>query len=227
MLRHFAHPRLRHRASMVVWESGRMKKSDYRKFIIRGEAMPIVRKIRRPSARRFRQHAGSGRAPLSSSAKRRKPLPSLILVDGGMANSMPQPKLWKKLAIINQPLASIAKKRRDSYVLGREDEPIILERHSPVLAFDPANSRRNASLSRLPSTGSAFQPRLRTSAHGNPGCGRETARTPAALYGSVARLKQLTVSETGRELTAFRAPEHIYAALAHPITTAQPATDLN
>ena len=27
-------------ASMVVWEDGRMKKSDYRKFIIRGEAMP-------------------------------------------------------------------------------------------------------------------------------------------------------------------------------------------
>src|ERR1700734_284428 len=27
-------------ASMVVWESGRMKKSEYRKFIIRGEAMP-------------------------------------------------------------------------------------------------------------------------------------------------------------------------------------------
>ena len=24
---------------MVVWEDGRMKKSDYRKFIIRGEAM--------------------------------------------------------------------------------------------------------------------------------------------------------------------------------------------
>ena len=26
-------------ASMVVWEDGRMKKSDYRKFIIRGDAM--------------------------------------------------------------------------------------------------------------------------------------------------------------------------------------------
>ena len=34
---------------------------------------------------------------------------------------------------INQPVASIAKKEEILYVLGQEDEPIVLERHSPVL----------------------------------------------------------------------------------------------
>ena len=54
-------------ASMVVWEDGQMKKSDYRKFIIRGEAMAEgAGKVRRPAARRFRQHARGGRAALSA-----------------------------------------------------------------------------------------------------------------------------------------------------------------
>ena len=59
-------------ASMVVWEDGRMKKSDYRKFIIRGEAMPEgAGKSRGHSARRFRQHARSRGAPLSPPASRK------------------------------------------------------------------------------------------------------------------------------------------------------------
>jgi excinuclease ABC subunit C len=37
------------------------------------------------------------------------------------------------LQIINQPLASIAKKEEILYVYGQEDEPVVLDRHSPVL----------------------------------------------------------------------------------------------
>ncbi len=45
-------------ASMVVWEDGRMKKSDYRKFIIRDGG----------GQRRFRQHARGGDAALLAAA---------------------------------------------------------------------------------------------------------------------------------------------------------------
>src|SRR3984893_4492891 len=64
-----------------------------------------------------------------------KPLPSLILVDGGIGQLHAAAKPLEKLSVINQPLASIAKKEEILYVLGREDEPIILELHSPVLHF--------------------------------------------------------------------------------------------
>ena len=121
-------------ASMVVWESGRMKKSDYRKFIIRGEAMA-------DSTEKSEGRLRDDFASMQEAVERRyhrlqnegKPLPSLILIDGGIGQLHAAAKALEKLAIINQPLASIAKKEEILYVLGKEDEPIVLEHHSPVL----------------------------------------------------------------------------------------------
>ena len=118
-------------ASMVVWEKGRMKKSDYRKFIIRGEEGPNgnVRwqnddfaSMREAVARRYRRLQ-----------EEKKELPELILVDGGIGQLHAAARALESLQIINQPVASIAKKEEILYVLGQEDEPIVLERHSPVL----------------------------------------------------------------------------------------------
>src|SRR5713101_6021964 len=61
-------------ASMVVWEDGRMKKSDYRKFIIRGVAgNDDFASMRESVERRYRRLQ-----------EERRPLPSLILIDGGI-----------------------------------------------------------------------------------------------------------------------------------------------
>ena len=118
-------------ASMVVWEKGRMKKSDYRKFIIRGEQAPNgnVRwqnddfaSMREAVARRYRRLQ-----------EEKKELPELILIDGGIGQLHAAARALESLQIINQPVASIAKKEEILYVLGQEDEPIVLERHSPVL----------------------------------------------------------------------------------------------
>jgi excinuclease ABC subunit C len=60
-------------------------------------------------------------------------LPGLILIDGGIGQLHATAQALDSLQIINQPVASIAKKEEILYVLGREDEPIVLEHHSPVL----------------------------------------------------------------------------------------------
>jgi excinuclease ABC subunit C len=118
-------------ASMVVWENGRMKKSDYRKFIIRGEdganGTPSNQNddfasMREAVTRRYRRVL-----------EEKKELPGLILIDGGIGQLHAAAQALDGLQIINQPLASIAKKEEILYVLGQEDEPIVLERHSPVL----------------------------------------------------------------------------------------------
>jgi len=120
-------------ASMVVWENGRMKKSDYRKFIIRGEggdggngALPRLNddfySMREAVTRRYRRLQ-----------EEKKELPSLILIDGGIGQLHAAAQALESLQIINQPVASIAKKEEILFVLGQEDEPIILEHHSPVL----------------------------------------------------------------------------------------------
>ncbi len=118
-------------ASMVVWENGRMKKSDYRKFIIRGDeasnGVPLSKNddfasMRETVTRRYRRLQ-----------EEKKPLPSLILIDGGIGQLHAAAQALDALQIINQPLASIAKKEEILYVFGQEDEPIVLEHHSPVL----------------------------------------------------------------------------------------------
>ena len=61
-------------ASMVVWEDGRMKKSDYRKFIIRTvDGVDDFASMREVVTRRYKRIQ-----------QEKKEMPSLILIDGGL-----------------------------------------------------------------------------------------------------------------------------------------------
>src|SRR5262252_889023 len=106
-------------ASMVVWENGRVKKSDYRKFIIRGEETPAGR----PRAQND-DFASMYEAVLRRYRRlqeEKKPFPGLILIDGGLGQLHAAAQALESLQIINQPMASIAKKEETLYVLGQED----------------------------------------------------------------------------------------------------------
>jgi len=110
-------------ASMVVWEEGEMKKSDYRKFIIRTvEGVDDFASMREVVARRYKRLVDE-----------QKPMPSLILIDGGLGQLHAAADALETLGIINQPLASIAKREEIIYVQGQENEPVVLDHHSPVL----------------------------------------------------------------------------------------------
>src|SRR5438132_14384611 len=60
-------------------------------------------------------------------------MPDLVLIDGGVGQLHAAQSSLDELNIVDQPLASIAKKEEIIYIAGREDEPVILERRSPVL----------------------------------------------------------------------------------------------
>jgi excinuclease ABC subunit C len=110
-------------ASMVVWEDGQMKKSDYRKFIIRSvDGVDDFAAMREVVTRRYRRIQ-----------EEKKKLPSLILIDGGLGQLHAASAALESLEIINQPLAAIAKREEIIYVFGQEDEPVVLDYHSPVL----------------------------------------------------------------------------------------------
>ncbi len=110
-------------ASMVVWEDGKMKKSDYRKFIIKTvEGVDDFASMREVVTRRYRRLC-----------EEKKALPSLILIDGGLGQLHAAAEALDRLEIINQPLAAIAKREEIIYVYGQEDDPIALDHHSPVL----------------------------------------------------------------------------------------------
>lgn len=118
-------------ASMVAWENGRMKKANFRKFIIRGEEGGNGARIAKNDDFASMREAVTRRYRRLQEEK--KPLPSLILIDGGIGQLHAAAQGLESLQIINQPLASIAKKEEILYVYGQEDEPVVLEHHSPVL----------------------------------------------------------------------------------------------
>ncbi len=110
-------------ASMVVWEDGKMKKSDYRKFIIRTvEGVDDFASMREVVGRRYKRVQDEN-----------KPMPSLVLIDGGLGQLHAVAEALDSLEIINQPLAAIAKREEILYVYGQEKDPIALDHHSPVL----------------------------------------------------------------------------------------------
>jgi excinuclease ABC subunit C len=110
-------------ASMVVWEDGKMKKSDYRKFIIRTvEGVDDFASMREVVTRRYKRLRDEN-----------KPMPSLVLIDGGLGQLHAAADALEALEIINQPLAAIAKREEILYVHGQEKDPIALDHHSPVL----------------------------------------------------------------------------------------------
>jgi len=110
-------------ASMVVWEDGKMNKSEYRKFIVRTvTGVDDFASMREVVTRRYKRLRDED-----------KTFPSLVLIDGGLGQLHAAAQALDELGITNQPLAAIAKKEEIIYVLGQEDDPVVLERHSPVL----------------------------------------------------------------------------------------------
>jgi len=111
-------------ASMVAWEDGRMKKSDYRRFIIRSlSGLPDdFQSMREVVTRRYKRIQEEGLS-----------MPDLILIDGGIGQLHAAQSALDELNIVDQALASIAKKEEIIYVAGREDDPVVLDRRSPVL----------------------------------------------------------------------------------------------
>jgi excinuclease ABC subunit C len=110
-------------ASMVVWEDGTMKKSDYRKFQVKTvTGVDDFASMREIVGRRYKRLHED-----------KKPFPSLILIDGGLGQLHAAADALAELGIQTQPLASIAKREEIIYVYGQESDPVVLDRRSPVL----------------------------------------------------------------------------------------------
>jgi excinuclease ABC subunit C len=110
-------------ASLVVWEDGKMNKSAYRKFkVMTVLGVDDFASMREVVHRRYKRLKEEERE-----------LPSLVLVDGGLGQLHAAADALESLGFTSQPLASIAKKEEIIYVYGNEDEPVVLDRRSPVL----------------------------------------------------------------------------------------------
>jgi excinuclease ABC subunit C len=195
-------------ASMVVWEDGRMKKADYRKFIIRtvigNDDFASMREV---VTRRY-----------SRLQQENQPMPGLVLIDGGLGQLHSAADSLEALGIINQPLASIAKREEIIYVYGQENEPVVLDRFSPILHLiqsirDEAHrfavtfhrTRRNAA-------------RLTSELDQIPGVGERTVQKLLREFGSPELVRSTSEDDLARVAgrAAARRVKEFYAP--HPET---------
>ena len=173
-------------ASMVVWEDGRMKKSDYRRFIIRSlSGLPDdFQSMREVVTRRYKRIQDEGLS-----------MPDLVLIDGGVGQLHAAQSALDELNIVDQSLASIAKKEEIIYIAGREDEPVILERRSPVLRLIQQirdESHRFAITFHRQRRGRRI---LTSELCDIDGIGLKTTQKLLTHFGSVAKIKEATVED--------------------------------
>jgi excinuclease ABC subunit C len=114
-------------ASMVVFERGQPKRSDYRKFKIRGLEGGLLNKpddfasMREVVLRRYRRVLEEG-----------LDLPDLILIDGGKGQLSAALDALEELGLSHLPMVSLAKKEEWIFRPGEKD-PLVLDHHSPAL----------------------------------------------------------------------------------------------
>jgi excinuclease ABC subunit C len=204
-------------ASMVVWEDGKMKKADYRKFIIRTvEGNDDFASMREVITRRY------GRLQ-----EEKQKFPGLVIVDGGLGQLHAAADALEELGITDQPLASIAKREEWIYVYGQEEEPVILDKFSPILHLvqtirDEAHrfavtfhrTRRNAN-------------RLTSELSDVPGIGPKTVEKLLRTLGSLERVRQAPEGELSKLIgaaAATRLRKHLEGAVgSNPLIQIAPA----
>ena len=196
-------------ASMVVWQDGKLRRGEYRKFIIRDVAgNDDFASIHEAVQRRYRRLRDE-----------QKSLPGLILIDGGLGQLHAAAQALEDLGIINQPLASIAKREEILYVFGQENEPVRLDAHSPILHLVQQirdETHRFAVTFHRQRRGK----RQRHSALLDvPGIGPRTAEKLLRHFGSPARIERASLDELSAVLPTARAERlaaHFRGARATP-----------
>jgi len=108
--------------SCVWFENGRPKRSEYRKFKVKSvegtdDFASIQEVVRRYFERRLNDE---------------KPLPDLIVIDGGKGQLSAAHAALGALSLADRPLISLAKRDEEVFIWGRE-EPLRLSRRSPGL----------------------------------------------------------------------------------------------
>jgi excinuclease ABC subunit C len=194
-------------ASMVVCEDGRMKRSEYRKFRIRG--LPTARygllekAGPHPAARRPTPEFGSDDFAAMREVVHRRyrkileqggPFPDLILIDGGKGQLAAAYDALEGIGLANLVAVGIAKKEELLYTR-QQAEPIVLEESDPALLL-VQRIRDEAHRFAVTFHRKARSMRdLRSELDRVPGIGPRRRRALLTRFGSLAGVRRATREE--------------------------------
>ncbi|MGH9241494.1 MAG: excinuclease ABC subunit UvrC [Vicinamibacterales bacterium] len=170
-------------ASMVVCEDGRMKKSEYKKFRIRGAAQDDFAAMREVVYRRYRKVLENG-----------GPFPGLILIDGGRGQLSAAYEALETIGLGNLVAVGIAKKEEVLFTRERP-EPVVLPEHDPALLLIQ-RIRDEAHRFAITFHRKARSMRdLRSELDDVPGIGPRRRRALLRAFGSLAGVRRATREE--------------------------------
>ncbi len=212
-------------ASMVVFEDGLARKSEYRRFAIKGlDGTDDVAAIHEVITRRFRRYleereevheTGGPGADVDDGQPRRKFAypPGLAVIDGGPAQVAAAVRALEELGVVDVAVCGLAKRLEEVWLPG-DDSPVIMPRTSEGLYL---LQRVRDEAHRFAIT---YHRKKRAAAltvselDGVPGLGQARRATLLRHFGSVRKLTAATVSDIA-ELPGFgqRTAEAVYAAL--------------
>jgi excinuclease ABC subunit C len=232
-------------ASMVVFEDGLARKSEYRRFAIRGFAgQDDTAAINEVVYRRFRRYLDERIEsdqidespdaderpqpidPVTGKPKKFAYPPQLVVVDGGAPQVSAAAAAMAKLGVDDVALCGLAKRLEEVWLPGQPD-PVILPRTSEALYL----------LQRVRDEAHRFaityhrQKRSRSMAQsvldGVPGLGEHRRKAILRTFGSVKRLREASLEEIAAVPgVGRRTAEAVHAALADTETplAVDPAT---
>ena len=189
-------------ASLVVFEDGLPRKSDYRHYAIReaagGGRSDDVASIAEVTRRRFARHVHDlqNTSVLTAEGKSRKFAypPNLYVVDGGAPQVNAAAAVLDELGVTDVAVIGLAKRLEEVWVPA-EPDPVIMPRNSEGL-FLLQRVRDEAHRFAITYHRSKRSKRMTTSALDSvPGLGAHRRKALVTHFGSVARLKQASVEE--------------------------------
>src|SRR5215212_774744 len=219
-------------ASMVVFEDGLAKKSDYRRFSVAqgtDDTAAMAEVVRRRFARHLKEEADrrdeQGIAAEEGRPRRFAYPPNLLVVDGGAPQVAAASRSLDELGVVDVAVCGVAKRMEEVWLPG-ESDPVILPRTSeaPYLLqrvrdeahrFAITYHRQKRSTSMLVSLLDDV-----------PGLGEARRKALMKRFGSLKRLRAASIEELmtvpgiGR-----RTAEAVQAAIAEPADPAGAAAD--
>jgi excinuclease ABC subunit C len=178
--------------SMVVFEEGRPRTGEYRRFRIRtvegGNDFASHQEVLR---RRFRR-AASGEE--GSAEELRWRLPDLVIIDGGKGQVSAAREVLDEFGLHDLPLAGLAKEREELFLPDRSD-PVVLPPTSQALYLvqrlrDEAHRFANAYHRQL-----RARAQVRSIFDEMPGVGPARKRALLRVFGSARQMREATVEQ--------------------------------
>ncbi|MCJ1680249.1 excinuclease ABC subunit UvrC [Streptomyces sp. APSN-46.1] len=195
-------------ASMVVFEDGLARKSEYRRFQIRSHpGQDDVRSMHEVVSRRFRRYLqeklktgewspGDGEDPVEEDGRPRRFAypPQLVVVDGGQPQVAAAKRALEELGVDDVAVCGLAKRLEEVWLPG-DDDPVVLPRTSEGLYL----------LQRVRDEAHRFAIQYQRNKRGKrlksgpldevPGLGESRKQALIKHFGSVKKLRQATIDQ--------------------------------